>query len=364
MATQPKKNSPFTVDAKTNSSLVPVPSITKLLNRKKLGIPSSETSNPPPLGRPATPPEAPRSIPPIKMTERELTAEEDRATRTEIVFAPPEIADDLPSIEMITQVTEQAPTHSEPSILQDPSVIAIEAPSLSNLGLSLSEGLPDFTPPVAPEAIHEPIPSLPDSSGMLEMPQFETPLTAPALEPMPPSLTKTALARPAKIRQADQSPLHFWDPKTLKGNHDPLAKGILVLMNLGASSVLYMALISPPPGTPVPHFIGSAMAGEASKEMIWTGLKWDPVVVPSVWNYFVRSGYVELAPPGTKTDQMSQRNVMRGALGLLPDEILLLLRIGPENACRGALAIVSKQSLVGRLDEALKFLNLPAPKAA
>jgi hypothetical protein len=172
-----------------------------------------------------------------------------------------------------------------------------------------------------------------------------------------------ATIQPAK-RRSNPTPsqkLILWDTKVLESGIDPLGKGIALMMKKGALSVLFLS-ITLPPGSPVPHFSSSAAVLPKNKDKIWTGLRWDPTVVPEMWNYFIKSGNVELSPPGTQTVLSSSRNVIRAAFGLQADEWLLLVRAGPANACRGIVAFVSKSSLQTPLVEALPLLNALPPQ--
>jgi hypothetical protein len=143
-----------------------------------------------------------------------------------------------------------------------------------------------------------------------------------------------------------------------------LAKGLENLFGKGAVSALFLSLTPPPAGARAPHFSATALSGDVSRKVVWTGLKWDPSVVPAAWNYFIKVGYVELAPPGANTDQMSQRNVLRAAFGIQPNEWLLLIQIGPQNACRGALAVITKRSIVPELHQAITAFRRAPPKMA
>lgn len=288
----------FTVDETTRTNLNTMPSVTRLLNRKKLSTPTPS---------------------PIEETPA-LSLESNSEADSNITFSPPEIELEvpIPSAPLISEVSSE-PINELPLNLSDkPEGLSINPPLTEELSLDLS-----------------PSDLLPESSEI--EPQLNT--------------------RPAKLRVSAGTQLHYWDFRTLKSNRDPLAKGVLQLLEKGAVSTLFMALVTPPSGASVPHFLATAIAGESSKDKIWNGLKWDPSIVPSVWNFFIRPGYVELSPPGNKTDPMSQRNVLRGAFGVRMEEYLLLVRIGSETSCRGALAIISKNSFLEELQNLMQFFE-------
>lgn len=268
----------FTVDETTRTDLNTMPSVTRLLNRKKLDLPSKPIDSADPL-TPTTP-----VPPPIEEAPALSLEPSSESSESNITFSPPEIELEIP--------IPSGETHESSSSIIDSSV----------------------------------------------QPQLIT--------------------RPAQVRSQPAGQLHYWDVRTLKSNRDPLAKGILQLLEKGAVSTLFMALVSPPPpGATVPHFLATAIAGESAKDKIWNGLKWDPSMVPNVWNSFIRPGFVELSPPGNMTDPISQRNILRGAFGVRMEEYFLLVRIGSETTCRGALVIISKNSFLEELQNVMEFFG-------
>ena len=62
------------------------------------------------------------------------------------------------------------------------------------------------------------------------------------------------------------------------------------------------------------------------------------------------------------TNQISHRNVVRSAFGIQRSECLLILQVGPKDACRGIIAVVSNQSLLDNLKDALPLLTAEGPK--
>jgi len=213
------------------------------------------------------------------------------------------------------------------------------------------------------EVPHEPVPSLEIQTNRADSSVAEN--TFPPLEENPhPTDIPPPKIQPASRRIKSQTrELIIWEPKILQNGKDPLGKGITLIMQKGASCALFLAISPPPPGAPpAPHFLATAAVMPNDKLTIWTGLKWDPTVVPEMWNFFIKSGSVELSPPGTQTALTSARNVVRAAFGIRQSEWLLLVRVGPINACRGVLAFVSKESLQTKLAEALPFLSASEQK--
>jgi hypothetical protein len=160
-------------------------------------------------------------------------------------------------------------------------------------------------------------------------------------------------------RSASSPQILTWKLDKLSRSADPLAKGLLHLFGNGAKAGLFLAITAPPAGALLPHFVATAAIGGEGKLAVWTGLRWDPAVIPEMWNKFVQSGFFEVPPPGSMSAPTSQRNVIRAALDVSETEWLLLVRVGPPNACRGVLALISTQSIVSALAPALALVSQP-----
>lgn len=165
----------------------------------------------------------------------------------------------------------------------------------------------------------------------------------------------------AEQRSASVKRLILWDAEILQHSSDPMGRAIVLLSKKGLKSALFMGIIAPSPSSPVPTFNSSATVNPLRKLNIWTGLRWNPSVTIEIWNHFVKNGVVELAPPGTTTNMYSQRNMIRAAFGIESDEWLTLVRVGPTHGCRGVLAFVSKQSIAINLADALPLIQAELP---
>lgn len=174
--------------------------------------------------------------------------------------------------------------------------------------------------------------------------------TAPAAKIQP--VLRRSQAVPAKA-------LNFWSEKTLKSGIDPLARGLSSLLGKGVKGGLFLAPTKPPAGSPVPHFVASAYFGGKDRLSVWSGLRWDPAIVPEIWNHFVKAGFIDLPPPGTTTNQLSTRNLLRGAFAIQSQEWLTLIRVGPPNSCRGVLALLSDKTLANELQASLALIQAP-----
>jgi hypothetical protein len=173
------------------------------------------------------------------------------------------------------------------------------------------------------------------------------------------SAVRVQTARPSSAEQRGAQRVTLWDSKQLKSGHDPLGLGLALMLDRGARQALFLAILPAPAGSPVPHFLASAAIAPRDRLKLWTGLKWDPTIVPALWNLFVRTGHAELPPPGTQTDIASNRNVVRAAFGVGPDEWLLLVRTGTLENCRGVLALISDKSMLPALVQAIPLLATP-----
>jgi hypothetical protein len=177
-------------------------------------------------------------------------------------------------------------------------------------------------------------------------------------EPSAPHSTSVPKIQPSKRRgHQNLQKLMIWDLHSLKTGQDPLGQGIALLFEQGATQALFLTIVPATEAGKFPDFVGTATIAPQEKLQIWTGIQWNPTIVPEMWNHFVKTGQIELSPPGTVTNLESHRNVVRGAFGIQPQEWLLLLRCGPITGCRGILAIVSKQTLMTQLDSILPLIQ-------
>ncbi len=203
-----------------------------------------------------------------------------------------------------------------------------------------------------------------DKTGVMDMPSVTRLLNRKSLGLTSHQPTAGPITRKAQRRVSLGQDLIEWTDPVLASEADPMGKGLLILAKKGMTSALFLALASATKNTNLPNFVGSAAYAAKQKKSLWSGIQWNPALVPSVWNALVKNGHVELGPPGTNTNIKSNRNIVRAAMGIHQEEWLILVRVGPENACRGILALVSEKSLVSSLPEAIGFIYEPVAKAA
>jgi hypothetical protein len=156
----------------------------------------------------------------------------------------------------------------------------------------------------------------------------------------------------------------IWDNTNLSSSQDPLAQGLTKLLVKGATSALFLRIGAPEGGSKVPVFWAKSAVSPKHRMEIWTGLKWDPALVSDMWRHFVREGFIELTPPATRTNERSNRNMVRGAFGVAKDEWFTMVRVGPANACRGVIAIVSTNTLRPDLDKLLPLFHSAVSSSA
>ena len=182
---------------------------------------------------------------------------------------------------------------------------------------------------------------------------------APTTEGAGPSIA----SQPTRQRpQGALKPLHVWDPTTLRQGNDPLGKALASLLESGVTRALFLS-IHPVAGR-LSLFNASSAVNAGEKEAVWTGLCWDPTLLPGVWQQLISAGFVELPPPGTMTNLHSERNVSRAAIDVLPEEGLYLARVGTPQHCRGIIALISQKSLTAPLKQLLLMLSAAPPADA
>ncbi len=371
------KDSTKTFSIDTENAGGDMPSVTKLLLRKSLKPATDKTEDKdaaqqgPKAAKGPAPPEPHSTIVP------ETTPE---APSLEIPIAP----ESSVSLELETPSQAQSPPEAKPSPVGPD--LSDQGPSLEikiDTGPDISLEIERSTPPTpvqpaaptleAPVTVdlgtNEPVGEI--SIGTPEG-HAEVPLGAHSgahsgvpSEPPPPEVieSQSQLLRVLKAAPRKRPPaksLILWEPAQLLSGKDPLGKGIVHAFKKGAAHALFLAISAPPPGKPTPIFLATAAVDPGDKLATWTGLKWDPQVVPDLWNIFIHAGIVELPPPSSLTNQFSNRNVIRAGFGILPSEYLLLVRAGPANGCRGVVALVSTISLMQSLDEALPLIQASA----
>jgi hypothetical protein len=287
-----------------------MPGVTRLLNRKKLGLSTPS----------ATPPGAPPTDGNSALFKR-----------------PPE---------------PPAPPTPEPNPVPVPASMQPAPPSPPRVpeeGIALSAG--------------------PEESAESLLQTFSQNSAAPASNGPTPGPTRAIKRATPRRGAVPTEALQLWKISDLKSGSDPLKHGLAALLESGAHAALFLAVQRPAAGASIPTFVATAAlfakGSEEVKLSLWSGMQWNPAVLADFWNPFLREGYVELSPPGTVTNAMSNRNLVRAAFGVSNDEWLTLLRAGPASGCRGTLVLLSRASLLGAVAQSLDQIGAAyVPKAA
>lgn len=173
------------------------------------------------------------------------------------------------------------------------------------------------------KGLHDPIPPAParmkeESSAQATLPpskisppthtipptisQTSRPIEKPIPHPTPTQSTLTKIKPLQRKLENVCEPLHAWTLPQLKSGKDPLGHGIIFLLEKGAKSALFLTVLNTTDEYKAPIFQSSAVVRGNSQIGLWTGLRWDPNLVPETWNVFLKLGFVELAPPATGTN--------------------------------------------------------------
>ena len=212
-------------------------------------------------------------------------------------------------------------------------------------------------------------------SGVVLVPDTAIQMRSTPVPPPPPRSTQkgpTSTDGPTQLQvrpvavspeRRSQSRLVTWTTAQLQSGGDPMGKGLAFLLEKGAKHVVFLA-VQTQPGGGTPVFKASAcLTPERPRIVLWSGLTWDPRLIPEVWAHFVKNGWLEFPPPGTMTQAQSTRNVLRAAFGITSQEWLTLVRVGPADACRGVAVLVSTQTLTAAIPGALPHMQAPIRSA-
>jgi hypothetical protein len=337
-----------------------MPSVTKLLNRKSLGVGKNSTQ-PPQEPTPSPPVEAqPEPTPAVAITEPVAVAletpqlAEPSAVELNVSQDQQEVKQEEQEVEReaATEMISRSSLSSSPSVAEitlEPPLESLSSSSDSPLTAPPTE-VPVFAIQVEPEALSAQ-PSQPP-----QPPQMQPPRPPQKPSSLPSTGAPRIQAAPRRSAKAVQK-LIQWELTQLRAGKDPLGLGIAVMLQKGAVSALFLSITQPTQPSPVPLFISTAAVQPQNKLALWTGLSWDPRVAPEMWNQFVKTGVIELGPPSENTNQGSNRNILRTAFGINPNEWLILIRVGPEVRCRGVVALISNKSILAELNSAKTYFS-------
>lgn len=332
----------FTVDTDI-SGTTEMPSISRLLNRKKLAVSESYTDSfPAKSGLTPTPRVIPSPPSPPSSNNEDAPSQLDGDELLVMGTPGQGMMEELPEEIDTSSVdpTEEVGTSSKTLSALQKSTDSIEKSQ------TLTEPGSKASAEIVFDASDEPLPSVAQEESITHPTESVSTNSQPQI-------------RKSSRKGKKKSSLILWDKTLLQKSTDPLAKGILSLLEGKYRDILFLAIAPPPRGSSLPIFLGTAAVNEANLKELWDGIRWDPRLVPELWESFKQTGLIELAPPGEVTDSNSNRNIVRSAFGIHAHEWLTLLRAGPTRSCRGILAIVSSKPIGSLLQQVTSQVILP-----
>jgi hypothetical protein len=345
------------------SGVVEMPSVTRLLNRKKLGLGTGSTSMPPaaPPPRFETPPEAPPPLPASSASEgpvlEPLTVVSDHSPAPEPGLG--EIKLELDHSEPVLQSTPSVPVAAPPASSLSPSAsggmeIALsDGPSRVEIHSSSGPALSTGGSPTVELSV---APSVSEAVTAPSTPSVAERVTAPGVAPAAAIAPVVQINRRAAPRKAATAPLANWTKATLIAGSDPLGKGLLELNQAGAPSALFLSARNESNQI---VFGATAALDAGARQGAWAGIKLNPAHFPDLWAKLLKEGVAEFSPPGQATDIGSLRNLVRGAFATRSEEWLTFYRAGTPANCRGVLVVFSKSSLKPFQASALRLIGTP-----
>ncbi|MBN20715.1 MAG: hypothetical protein CL678_05440 [Bdellovibrionaceae bacterium] len=350
---QPKDaESPFLFDSEV-TGINAIPSVTQLLNRKKLEIAntskqtSEATESQESLSSETKKNEISPPPPPISF---EFEDQKAPAPPVPPPFSPSKIPPPPPPTkksESIDEATNQDFLHQDKEELPP---IELGDPTLHELEMTQSQiELKTKTPsPQENESSNEPIDFF-SSSGSIEVNSTAETAQNHAQKP---------LCKPTGASIPEEQELIRWNKEQFQKNNDSLAKAIQNFLDHSVEAVLYLQMAKGLKKEDSPEFSAKAAYFTESKfNLYWRGLHWNPQIVPEIWPPFLKEGCVEFSPPGTKTVPTSSRNIIRQAFGVGTNQWLTLVRVGSVNQCKGVLALISPDSIRSVVENQKEFLN-------
>ncbi|OFZ79795.1 MAG: hypothetical protein A3K03_08450 [Bdellovibrionales bacterium RIFOXYD1_FULL_44_7] len=150
--------------------------------------------------------------------------------------------------------------------------------------------------------------------------------------------TQTPNVKPVlrKAERRSSKRLIKWEIDQLKSATDMIRKTAAGFFAASAEAVLFL-----PADTDKTNglkFIATAGCGPRETLALWTGIKFDPVIMPGVWKSVLSIGAIEVA-------NVAESRVFREVFGAQETDRVTVFRIGPASEVSGIIVVISKNSL-------------------
>jgi hypothetical protein len=78
-----------------------------------------------------------------------------------------------------------------------------------------------------------------------------------------------------------------------------------------------------------PEFFATSAWGPSDAALLWDGAHLKAAAIPGCWNSLLKNGYIDLPAVSNDTSIENERRILREALGALPAESMIIVRLGP-----------------------------------
>ena len=372
----------FTTDA-DSSGIFEMPSVTKLLNRKSLGLGNkSKPPGAPPAGMSA-PPGPPMMAPPPPIALDSMFASNNSTpappsmdvpppaidlpppsmnapAEIEISLPPPALNFEEPSHahaeEGVSQIiTLELPEANEPSLVDQIRLTPSDAETASE---SAAPSNPFDLPPPGPPGISEP------SGFELAAPEFAPPefvvpdaVASPAPISIEPSRIRLRSVTMSEVRQKIRA--RTLDLETarasFKASGSAFEKALMRMANGDVKGIAILEAGNSTGGTGtllgLKYAASTVMSQEGRFTSACEGVQFFPSIAPDLWQSMSKTGFFELPPPeaaantsGTTSTVRSPRTALRTAFGAKPGDWITLAMVGAGITAR-VLIILSGKSI-------------------
>ena len=345
--------STFTVD-QTNSDMMEMPSVTRLLNRKKLGLPVTSSKSAPPAAPPRSfkPPVPPPSPPKLPSPQAKPASVPTKAPPPPQAI-PQAVPSGSPQLEIVTTEAVHTETKIDLMSAQPEAITPIDAPAIALVPTQEISISPEPAPSIiltqdaAQSSIT--IDASDINSGGIQL------TVDGGTSDTQPTITRST-RRPLRMT----TELAVWSPVDVETVAGPLGKPMAALLRQGAASILFLETIPSTDAATLktPKFVAKAAVGEPSQIALWGGLIWDAAAAPELWTLFAMRPYVEFSPVGLQAPQIPDQNALRLAFGASKADWLTLIRLTVENNCTGIIVVFSPASLKAAMPSIVPLFNV------